>query len=160
MVWCFSTRASVATVLTTHPCVSRCLRVKVLISHWNLAVISVFVLLRCLPNFSDWKTITTNLPPSRLARSHSILKQPSGPDWGLNIKLLDLQCMCDWDMTPLHLALNTLRSRQNGRRFADDTFKCIFLNENEFRLRFHWTLFLRVQLTIIQHWFRKWLGAG
>ena len=27
MVWCFSTRASVATVLTTHPWVSRCLRV-------------------------------------------------------------------------------------------------------------------------------------
>ena len=25
---------------------------------------------------------------------------------------------------------NTLRSRQNGRRFADDTFKRIFLNEN------------------------------
>ena len=29
MAWCFSTRASVATVLTTHPCVSRCLRVKI-----------------------------------------------------------------------------------------------------------------------------------
>ena len=28
MAWCFSTRASVAIVLTTHPCVSRCLRVK------------------------------------------------------------------------------------------------------------------------------------
>ena len=27
MTWCFSTRASVAAVLTTHPCVSRCLRV-------------------------------------------------------------------------------------------------------------------------------------
>ena len=27
MAWCFSIRASVATVLTTHPCVSRCLRV-------------------------------------------------------------------------------------------------------------------------------------
>ena len=25
---------------------------------------------------------------------------------------------------------NTLRPRQNGRRFADDTFKRIFLNEN------------------------------
>ena len=25
---------------------------------------------------------------------------------------------------------NTLRPRQNGRRFADNTFKCIFLNEN------------------------------
>ena len=29
----------------------------------------------------------------------------------------------------------------------------------EFRLQFHWSLFLRFQLTIIQHWFRLWLGA-
>ena len=29
MAWCFSTRASVATVLTMHPCVSRCLRVNI-----------------------------------------------------------------------------------------------------------------------------------
>ena len=29
-----------------------------------------------------------------------------------------------------------------------------------FRLRFHWNVSLRVQLTISQHWFRKWLGAG
>ena len=29
----------------------------------------------------------------------------------------------------------------------------------EFRLKFHWNLFLRVQLTIFQHWFRWWLGA-
>ena len=28
MAWCFSTRASVATVLTTHPCVARCLGIK------------------------------------------------------------------------------------------------------------------------------------
>ena len=27
-------------------------------------------------------------------------------------------------------AFNSLRPRQNGRHFADDTFKCIFLNEN------------------------------
>ena len=26
--------------------------------------------------------------------------------------------------------INTLRPRQNGRHFADDTLKCIFLNEN------------------------------
>ena len=26
--------------------------------------------------------------------------------------------------------INTLRPRQNGRHFADDNFKCIFLNEN------------------------------
>ena len=30
----------------------------------------------------------------------------------------------------------------------------------EFRLKFHWSLFLRVQLTISHHWFRWWLGAG
>ena len=29
----------------------------------------------------------------------------------------------------------------------------------EFRLKFHWSLFLRAQLTIYQNWFRKWLGA-
>ena len=29
----------------------------------------------------------------------------------------------------------------------------------EFRLKFHWSLFLRVQLTIVHHWFRCWLGA-
>ena len=28
------------------------------------------------------------------------------------------------------LLFNTLRPRQNGRHFADDIFKCIFLNEN------------------------------
>ena len=27
-------------------------------------------------------------------------------------------------------AFNTLRPRQNGRHFADDILKCIFLNEN------------------------------
>ena len=30
----------------------------------------------------------------------------------------------------IHWGLNTLRLRQNGRHFADDIFKCIFLNEN------------------------------
>ena len=29
-----------------------------------------------------------------------------------------------------HNVINTLRPRQNGRCFADDTFKRIFLNEN------------------------------
>ena len=29
----------------------------------------------------------------------------------------------------------------------------------QLRLKFHWNLFLRVRLTIFQHWFRKWLGG-
>ena len=32
--------------------------------------------------------------------------------------------------TRLCAPINTLRPRQNGRRIADDTFKCIFLNKN------------------------------
>ena len=32
--------------------------------------------------------------------------------------------------TSRYVPINTLRPRQNGRRFADDTFKRIFLNEN------------------------------
>ena len=31
---------------------------------------------------------------------------------------------------------------------------------NEFWLRFHWSLFLRVQITIFHHWFRQWLGMN
>ena len=50
---------------------------------------------------------------------------------------------------------NSLRPRPNRRHFADDIFKCIFENENEwFRLGFHWSLFLGLELTIFQHWFR------
>ena len=56
-------------------------------------------------------------------------------------------CPRKWDITKTHLGnspsvvkhahipakhttFNTLRPRQNGRHFADDIFKCTFLNEN------------------------------
>ena len=35
-----------------------------------------------------------------------------------------------WIRQDGHVTFNPLRPRQNGRRFADDTFKRIFLNEN------------------------------
>ena len=48
-----------------------------------------------------------------------------------------------------HKSINTLRPRQNGRHFPDDIFKCIFLIKMfKFLLRFHWSLFPRIQLTI------------
>ena len=38
---------------------------------------------------------------------------------------------------------------------------CLFLNEKyDFRLIFHWSLILRFELTIFQHWFRQWFGAN
>ena len=52
-------------------------------------------------------------------------------------------------------SFNTLRPRQNGRHFADNVLKCNFLNESyEFRLKFYWSLLIRVKLTIFHHWFR------
>ena len=43
---------------------------------------------------------------------------------------------------------------QNGHHFADDIFRCVFVNESfAFWLQFHWNLFLRVQWTITQHRF-------
>ena len=51
--------------------------------------------------------------------------------------------------------LNTFRPRQNGRHFADDIFSAFsWMKIFEFRLEFHWSLFLRVQLRIFHHWFR------
>ena len=56
--------------------------------------------------------------------------------------------------------INSLRPTQNGRLFADDTFKPISSIETSFfRLKFHWNFFPRFQLTISQHWFRWWLHA-
>ena len=38
--------------------------------------------------------------------------------------------MDEWLHPTLYVDINTLRPRQNGRHFADDILKCIFLNEN------------------------------
>ena len=40
---------------------------------------------------------------------------------------------------------------------VSNEFSCMIMLE--FRLKFHWSLFLRVQLSIVHHWFRWWLGA-
>ena len=55
---------------------------------------------------------------------------------------------------------NTLRPRQMDA-ISQTTFSKAFswMQMFEFRLKFHWSLFPRVQLTIFQQWFRLWLGA-
>ena len=57
--------------------------------------------------------------------------------------------------------VNSSRPEQNGRHFADDIFRSTFENKKLYkvRLKFHSSLFPRVQLTILQHWFRYWPGA-
>ena len=57
MAWCFSTRASVATVPTMHPCVSRCLRVKyAYIKKWDMALSAI----QFSPQFSRNKLNSCN----------------------------------------------------------------------------------------------------
>ena len=49
---------------------------------------------------------------------------------------------------------------QNGRHFTRSIFTCIFMNVKfSFWFKFQWSLLLRFQLTISEHWFRRWLGA-
>ena len=62
---------------------------------------------------------------------------------------------CHISKGPIICEFNSSFLGQNGCHFADEIFKCIFMNGFEF----HWSLFLGVQLTIRQHWFRKWLGV-
>ena len=57
--------------------------------------------------------------------------------WWLGAKEATSHYLIQWRPSSLaHICLtrpqwvNTLRPRQNGRHFADDMFKCIFLNEN------------------------------
>ena len=50
--------------------------------------------------------------------------------------------------------------KKTAEIFADDIFKYFSPKAIVvFLFKFHWKLFPSIQLTIIKHWFRKWLGA-
>ena len=78
----------------------------------------------------------------------------------------------------LHWCLNTFRLRQNGQHFTDSTLWAHFqwavtqhqceisksytfcwMKSFVFWSNFHSSKFLRIPLTIGQHWFRLWLGV-
>ena len=69
-----------------------------------------------------------------------------------------------WHSLVFCVYINSSHPGQNGHHFADDSFKCICMNEKGFvvssRFQFHWSVFPRVQLTIRPHWFREWLVVG
>ena len=48
--------------------------------------------------------------------------------------------------------LNTLKSKQNVQATFSNAFS--LMKAYKFRLRFHWSLFPRIQLTIFHRWFR------
>ena len=55
--------------------------------------------------------------------------------------------------------INNLRPEQNGRHFTNDTFHISWMKIIVFQFKFHWSLFLKVQLRISQHWLGKWFGT-
>ena len=76
---------------------------------------------------------------------------------------------CCYDSLSIHLYGNFSLMSCNLTHWGRDKMDAIsqttfwsalsWMKMFEFRLKFHWSLFLRVQLTIFQHWFRLWLGA-
>ena len=84
-------------------------------------------------------------------------------DWGTPQRhwiVAELQCIVGLsNMWRFSSYLYTLRLRQNGRHFADDIFKRIFLNENVWiSPKISLSLFLRFEFTKFQHWhLNQWL---
>ena len=68
------------------------------------------------------------------------------------------RCSLPW-VPGHHFCVNRLRPRQDGCHFPDDNIEMHFLEFYKFRLRFHWSLFPIVQITIFHHRFRWWVGA-
>ena len=66
---------------------------------------------------------------------------------------------CD-ELYSYGITFNTLRSIQINY-VLQTTFSYAFswIKMHQFRLKFHWRLFLRVRLTTFQHWVRYWLGT-
>ena len=81
-----------------------------------------------------------------------------------SVDIIILRCQCEvctilyaFQKTRCRvLGFNTLRPRQNGRHFLDDTFKCIFLNENIWIFRSTCKL---IQSLFLQ-WFVKLMGPS
>ena len=73
--------------------------------------------------------------------------------------------ICDMILKIIHLNYSHNELTHCGRDKMAAIFQTIFssafswMEIYKLRLIFHWNLFPVVQLTIFQHWFRKWLGA-
>ena len=67
-------------------------------------------------------------------------------------------CTCNWFAVILHTSYLALDKMPTiSHKIFSGAFS--LMKGFVFRLKFHWSLFLRVDLTITQHWFRWWLGA-
>ena len=105
-----------------------------------------------LPMQLCWCIITQYWSPPLLYNNDLLWHTQTCHSWGLGTNRLgsDVRSYA-WRA----LNFNALRPRQNGRRFTDDTFKRIFLNENVIILiKISLKFVPKGPITIVQHWFR------
>ena len=175
MAWCIDTIASLATVLSTHSHISSCLWVKqqqfpvsyhksqsgspkqCLLYWFNFSfqpasLLHYFKLNSRVQNslhhkgmFSPW-FFTSNFHKSiSLSRSKRQSRHTTfgtiDPDNTRRV-IWSLMNLTHWGRDKMATISQTILSNAFS-----------WMNILEFRLRFHWNLFLRVQLTIFQHWF-------
>ena len=74
---------------------------------------------------SQWETTLHCNVVSLTGRMHKMI-----PAVGANNTIHCWNQEAWYSVACFHSFINTLRPRQNGRHFADNIFKCIFLNEN------------------------------
>ena len=76
-------------------------------------------------------------------------------------RVLVLVLLVTKNVMPRHGMTLTYWGRDKINNISQTTFSNVFssIKMLEFRLKFYWSLFPRVQLTIFQHWFRSWLGG-
>ena len=99
------------------------LDVTMIVWFWNLTGISVALLLeKPKPESRGFETSLETLPYKDDTPSAGILRSTS--------QLSLCQVTNGMEHTYQIISFNTLRARQNGRHFADDTFNRIFVNEN------------------------------
>ena len=153
MTWCFSTSASVATVLTTYPCLSRSLRVKgcpwlqpgalmnvpIIFTVLSQAKYTASHCMHICGNERDkLRWISISLHHQIGYYIHSAVTRYSIDTNSLlvfehfqmpTVCVQQVIC-CNINGLPGAYIINTLWLRQNGRHFADNNFKHIFLTEN------------------------------
>ena len=105
--------------------------------HVGLALVGVNLM--CRPNTDGWE-LHLGRPGTEGSHTHIglVLMGVIHVGWVLvgvlrwwKLPICTSTCICVLVGVILHIKLfNTLRPRQHGRHFADDTFKCIFLNEH------------------------------
>ena len=87
----------------------------------------------------------------------SIVGYGTGAFWNLWIRSIDHHCVCKWwEAITRHTGHQHIEAETRWPPWLQTTFSNAFswMKIVIFQIKFHWSLFLRVQLTICQHWFR------